>query len=162
MVVTTLEAAGPRRVRVPPPAGLPLALLTAERMPSGYLRYLCDAVGCMPLDEPETARALDDGTRRIGILHAGGTPAGFYVLAPSLPQSVGLSYFGLMPDMRGRGLGRLLAAAAVDAAWAVGPERLTAAIGERDHVGAFRLLQQFGFVPTGRRTIGHDASDERM
>ncbi len=86
----------------------------------GYYRYLYDSVGqahcwwlrrMMP--DAELAALLADPAVSIHVLYRGGQPIGFYELDGRGARDVNLSYFGLLPQALGRGVGRVLLDAAI-------------------------------------------------
>ena len=58
------------------------------------------------------------------VAHVDGTPAGYFELDGTTAGSVELAYFGLMPEVVGRGLGGWLLTKALERAWALGPRRV--------------------------------------
>jgi GNAT superfamily N-acetyltransferase len=61
--------------------------------------------------------------------------------------SAELSYFGLMPDFIGRGLGTWLLGTAIETAWARPIERLWVHTNTLDHPRALPNYQRQGFTP---------------
>ncbi len=148
----------------PAPVGPRLALFRARKPPLHYYRYLYDAVGRPWLwldrkrmdDEQLTAIVHDDAVE-ISVLHCDGAPAGFVELDyRGLPDAVNISYFGLVPERFGLGLGRYFLRSAIDEAWRRGPAKITVNTCTLDHPGALPLYQKSGFVPVGTRTIAFD------
>jgi thiosulfate/3-mercaptopyruvate sulfurtransferase len=74
---------------------------------------------------------------------------------------VDLAYFGLMPHVHGRGLGKWFLSQAVDAAWALKPLRVTVNTNTLDHPAALPLYQRIGFEPVGQtETFIHPLTDD--
>ena len=66
-------------------------------------------------------------------------------------QDVWLAYFGIMPEFRGRGLGKWLLSEALATAWLREPERVRVETCTLDDPRALPLYQRMGFVPYERR-----------
>ena len=147
------------KVAIPPtPAGPLLALIGAEKPPASYFLYLYRQVGAefewtdwlaRPREELE-AWLIDE---RVGLytLLVDGWPGGFFVLDTRESGTCDLAYFGLVPEARGRGLGRWFLASAVHMGWdRPGVERMTVNTNTLDHPRALALYQWVGFVPVAR------------
>ena len=143
----------------PPPARSKVALMRAMAPTAAFYRFLYDRVGKSWLwwerklldDEALTAVIHDE---RIGIyvLYVEGVPAGFAELDCREAPDILLSYFGLMPEFIGRGLGPYLLYSAIDIAWSHHqPERLLVNTNTLDHPRALPLYQRFGFRPVRRQ-----------
>ena len=81
----------------------------------------------------------------IYIAERDGQLAGFYELDASRWPAVNLSYFGLMPDAIGQGLGRALLRHAVDTAWDIGARAITVNTCTADHPRALPNYKRAGF-----------------
>jgi GNAT superfamily N-acetyltransferase len=96
------------------------------------------------------ARHLESPAVSTHLLHLNGKPAGFFELEGSLWPNVNLNYFGLMPDMIGKGLGaKLLRAAINEVAVMKEPgsaRRLTVNTCTADHPRALPNYLQAGFT----------------
>lgn len=101
-------------------------------------------------DPKVEAYALHDGTRDIGLLELDFRTAGECELA----------YFGLVPDVVGRGAGRLFMNEAVKRAFAKPIRRLFVHTCSLDHPAALPFYMRSGFVPY-RRAI-EVADDPRL
>jgi len=139
-----------------------LALLRAENPPVAFYRYLYDNVGepwfwidRRKLDDEALAAILADPLVELYVLYVGGVPAGYVELDRRPEPDINLAYFGLMPELTGRGLGPWLLNWAVDAAWQHRPRRLTVDTCTLDHPKALAVYQRAGFVPyrQERKTI---------
>ena len=156
--ITSLEMTErPKHTPVPLPSQSKIALMRAHKPGAAFYRYLYDRVGEKWLWY--TRRAMDDDTLRtivdderveIYVLYFDGVPAGFAELDRRLPPDVELTYFGLLPEFIGQGLGPYLLGSAIDIAWAYEPKRLWVNTGTQDHPKALALYQRFGFVPFKR------------
>lgn len=80
--------------------------------------------------------ALHEG-RRIGLVGFDGRGT----------REVEITWFGLVPEATGHGLGRRMMAAALDLAWTGGPERVWLHTCNFDHPAAMRFYQACGFLP---------------
>ena len=133
-------------------------VMRAAPIPVHFYRYLYDAVGRphhwvdrKRWDDARLAARINDAAVTVMVLYAGGVPAGFYELADT-PGTVQLALFGIVPDYRGRGLGRHFLAHAIREAWARTPERVRVETCTLDHAAALPLYQRMGFRPVGRRS----------
>jgi GNAT superfamily N-acetyltransferase len=82
----------------------------------------------------------------VWVLREGERPAGYFELAREDHASVEIVYFGLLPEAQGKGLGRLLLEAAIDAA-AADHARVWLHTCTLDHPAALPNYQARGFVP---------------
>jgi GNAT superfamily N-acetyltransferase len=165
-VVTELEMTERPALHVPVPS-LRLGVMRAAPIPVHFYRYLYDTVGRTHhwverkrWDDAKLAARINDAAVTVMVLYAGGVPAGFYELAADAPGTVRLALFGIVPDYRGRGLGRYFLAHAIREAWARTPERVRVETCTLDHVAALPLYQKMGFRPIGRRSRVVEALDE--
>jgi GNAT superfamily N-acetyltransferase len=152
------------------PVGPATALLAAERPPLWYFLDLYDAVGrdyewtdqhVAPPDE--VLAFLHDPAVCLYTLVRSGWPHGFFMLDGREPGVVNLSYFGLVPEAIGRGLGRFLIQTAVHAAWdRPGTQAMTVNTNSLDHPRALPLYQKAGFVPERRTTIERVLARDRQ
>lgn len=157
--VTFLEMEGrPSYPRPQMPHGPTSALIAAEAPPAWYFLSLYDAVGAeyewtdqheRPRDELDAF--LKDPAVVLYTLMRAGWPHGFYVLDCRARGLCDLSYFGLVPEAIGQGLGVFLIQTAVHMAWdRPGVARLTVNTNSLDHPRALPLYQKAGFAPVRR------------
>ncbi len=169
VAVTYLEmVARPGFPRPHLPAGPVAALIGADRPPVWYFLNLYDTVGARyewtdmhAVSEEEVAAFLHDPAVTLYTFMRDGWPNGFFVLDSRAPGSCNLAYFGLVPEVIGRGLGTFLLQTAVYMAWdRPGTEVVTVNTNSLDHVRALPLYQRAGFEPvrreTLRRVLAHD------
>jgi GNAT superfamily N-acetyltransferase len=83
----------------------------------------------------------------IHVLYQGGEPAGFFELDARSWPAINLSYFGLMPQAIGRGLGYAFLRQAVDLVWARGARIMTVNTCTADHPRALPTYLCAGFRP---------------
>lgn len=155
--VTHLEMAAPRAAHHPIPVNLQVALMRLAQPPLHFYRYLQYRVGRdyhwvyrLRMDDDSLSAIVNDARTRIDVLYLDGAPAGLFELFQQDETTVDLAYFGLMPHARGRGLGKWFLQQAVDAAWEIGPRRITVNTCTLDHRAALPLYQKLGFVPVGQ------------
>lgn len=161
--------ARPSYLRPHVPVGPATALIAAERPPLWYFLTLYDAVGrdYEWTDQHEAPRAeveafLQDPDVTLYTLLRGGWPHGFFILDGRQAEVVDLSYFGLVPEAIGRGLGTFLIQTAVHAAWdRPGTRAVTVNTNSLDHPRALPLYQKAGFVPVRRATFERVLSRDR-
>jgi len=170
VTVTFLEMAVPPPHYPPLPHNRPVALLKVRNIPLHFYRYLMDRVGrkwhwvnALRLSDAELSTRLNDGTRDIRVLHVDGAPAGFFEISARPPQTGEIVYFGLTDTAMGQGIGRWFLGAAIEAAWASRPERVTVQTCTLDHPAALPLYQKMGFSPVAQQqeTVHPMTLDER-
>ncbi len=115
-------------------SGCPDASARVERLaecPVSFFRYLYAEVGRnyhwydrLRWSDAEVRARLADPAVSLHLLSVGGAPAGYVELEGHPDGSVEISYFGLLPEFIGRGLGRRLLEEAISAAWARGASRV--------------------------------------
>jgi len=173
-VVTHLEMTERPAYPYPPmPIGAPTVLMAADTPPAWYFLNLYDAVGQEYewtdqhlRTEAELEDFLHHDQVTLFTLLRAGWPAGFFVLDGRDAGALELSYFGLVPEVLGQGLGRFLVETAVHTAWELpGTQKLTVNTNSLDHPRALPLYQRAGFVPVRREPqtriltrdwVGHD------
>ncbi len=159
--ITYLEMdARPTHPRPHLPGGAVSMLVAADAPPVWYFLDLYDAVGrdyewtdqhTRPVEDLEAF--LHDPEVTLCTLLRGGWPHGFFVLDGRVRGICNLSYFGLVPEAIGRGLGTFLLYSAVHMAWdRPGTARMTVNTNSLDHPRALPLYQKAGFEPVRRET----------
>jgi len=157
-IVTTLEMRA--RPNLPPVPASPLRLVALERPSPDRYRALFRRVGepwlwfsRLVMDEAALTAILHDPDVAIfAAVDEGGRDAGMLELDFRTPRECELSYFGLVPDLAGQGLGRWLMAEALTRAWAPGIERVWVHTCTLDHPAALSFYRRSGFTAI-RRTI---------
>lgn len=129
-------------------------LLKAKKPPVHFYRYLYETVGKAytwverrRMTDEALAAIVQHDEVEIYVLYCDGAPAGYFELDFRLKPDAELSYFGLLPDFIGRGLGIYLLGAAIDTAWSKPIERLCVHTNTLDHPRALPNYQKMGFVP---------------
>ena len=67
-----------------------------------------------------------------------------------------IAYFGIVPEMLGQGLGRVLMDATLRAAWSAGTERVWLHTCTEDHPGALAFYERMGFRRTRSEAVWID------
>lgn len=137
------------------PVGSTAALLKAEKPPVWWFLMLYDAVGRDYAWEDMHAREhaqiqdwLTADAMSLYTLFDHGWPQGFFMLDDMGGGTVDLSYFGMVPEAVGRGLGGWLLQTAILTGWARGGTRkLTVNTCTLDHPRALAVYQKNGFKP---------------
>ncbi len=157
-----------------PPAGMEGALLRADDPPVWYFRAMYDAVGqdydwtdLHATPEEELRTWLHDPDVAMYTLMGHGWPHGFFVLDWRTKDVCELAYFGLVPQVIGRGLGQWLLRTAILTGWShEGVTRVTVNTNTLDHPRALANYQKHGFVVIGRetrsRTLARDRDPSRI
>lgn len=103
--------------------------------------------GRLALDDAALAALLDDPAVWCRAVVRDGVDVGLVELDARTPGEVELTYFGLVPQAVGSGLGRALMNVALAEAWSRAPERVTVHTCHFDHPGALAFYRRSGFVP---------------
>lgn len=142
------------------PSGPPATLLHAEHPPRWWFLTLYEAVGRdyawedAQHEEPEQLQAyLDDGKHMYTLMRSG-VPQGFFLLWLKDDQTTDLTYFGLVREAIGQGLGTYLLRTAILTAWQrPGLRALTVNTCTLDHPRALAHYQKNGFIPERRESF---------
>ena len=117
-----------------------------------FYRYLYETVGGPWLwwmrraaTDQELASVLSHPQIFVHVLYGGGEPLGFYELDARSSAAANLAYFGLMPQVIGRGLGRAFLRCAIDDCWAFRRPSVTVNTCTADHPRALPTYQAMGF-----------------
>jgi GNAT superfamily N-acetyltransferase len=156
-IVTCLE------MTAPPAPGLPVkSALKLERWtpPFDLARYraLFRAIGQpwlwrgrLVLDDAALAATLSAPTLEVYVAcRRDGTPQGLLELDLAQPGECELAYFGLVPELTGRGHGAWLMGHALKRAWQDSISRVWVHTCDLDHPGALAFYQRHGFRPYER------------
>jgi GNAT superfamily N-acetyltransferase len=163
---THVELPHPSALR-PAPSPDPRARVErVEGCPPSFFRYLYAEVGrdyfwldrVRWTDEQIRAR-LGDSAVRLHLLTVAGAPAGYFELEKHGDGSVEISYFGLLPEFQGRGLGKFMLTEAAKAAWAFGAARVWLHTCTLDHPGALSNYLARGFRPFKTETYAVSLPD---
>ncbi len=146
------------RQETPPPAGptgLPAdtSLVRVVKPSVSFYRFLYDTVGAPYLwwlrrtvPDVELAALLASPGVSLHVLYRDEQPIGFFELDARAFTTVNLSYFGLMPEAVGQGLGTALLKAALQTAWSYRPRAVTVNTCNADHPRALPNYLRAGFV----------------
>lgn len=144
----------PLSKRYPLPIGVNAVVLKAEKPPLSFYRYLQLHVGYpwnweqrLRLSDDQLTRQIHAETAEIYVLYVDGAPTGFYEINRADRETVDIAYFGLMPHVSGRGLGRWFLGRAIETSWVSSPKRITVNTCTLDHPAALPLYQKMGFSP---------------
>lgn len=142
----------------PPPPRYKTAFLRAEHPPLHFYRYLYRLIGDpyywvsrRQMDDAALADIIHDPSVYIFILYVDGVPGGMAEIDARDKRNPELKFFGLAQDFVGKGFGRYFLTQAIDAAWALEPERVCLETCTLDHKAALPLYQKFGFKVFDRR-----------
>ena len=155
-VVTTLEM----RTRPPlrPLPAAPLRLARWDRPSVEKYRALFRRVGApwlwfsrLTMHERHVLAIIHDPAVAIyAAVDAGGIEVGMLELDFRVSGECEISYFALIPELAGKGLGRWLMAEALSRAWTKGIERVWVHTCTLDHPSALNFYRAQGFVAIGR------------
>ena len=155
-VVTTLEMTARPRARPLPEA--PLRLSRWERPDPDRYRTLFRRIGepwlwfsRLRMAEPSLVAIIHDPQVTVyAAVDPQGIEVGMLELDFRQPGACEIAYFGLVPELAGRQLGRWLMAHAIALGWRPGIERLWLHTCTLDHPSALGFYRAQGFVATGR------------
>ena len=140
---------------VPGPAGLPAdtTLVRVIKPSVSFYRYLYNTVGApyvwwlrRTVPDTELAALLGSPGVSLHVLYRDQEPIGFYELDARPISTVNISYFGLMPQAIGAGVGTALLRAAMLTAWSHHPRAVTVNTCTADHPRALPNYLRAGFV----------------
>ncbi|MEG3090309.1 GNAT family N-acetyltransferase [Sphingomonas sp. PB1R3] len=155
-IVTTLEMRERPRPR-PLPAS-PLSLAAWARPDPAKYRTLFARVGApwlwfsrLVMDEASlTAIIHDPAVSVFAVVDRMGIEVGLLELDHRQPGACEIGYFGLVPELAGRGHGRWLMAQAMMRAWTPGVERVWVHTCTLDHPSALNFYRKQGFTAVSR------------
>jgi GNAT superfamily N-acetyltransferase len=144
------------------PAASPDPRLRLERVamcPASFYRYLYAEVGRshhwvdrLGWADDQIRAHLAASAVSLWVLFLGGGPAGYFELQRHADGSTEIAYFGLLPELKGRGLGKHLLTLAVQAAWEGGAERVWLHTCTLDDSAAMPNYRGRGFRPFKQET----------
>ena len=127
-------------------------LLRLDEPSVGFYRFLHEGAGTPrsrrrlgPDDEAVFERLTDEAVA-VFVLFLGGAPAGFFELDMTVEDEVEVVHVGLLPEFRGRGLGKYVVATAVETAWDDEPSRVWTSADADDDPRGLLLYQWAGFT----------------
>lgn len=155
-IVTTLEMLARPPLRPIPTS--PLRLVQWRKPDPDKYRALFRRVGApwlwfsrLVIDEPALLRIIHDPAITVlAAVDAAGIEVGLVELDFRTSGACEISYFALIPELAGRGLGRWLMAEALGRGWAKGVTRVWLHTCSLDHPSALNFYRAQGFVPVCR------------
>jgi GNAT superfamily N-acetyltransferase len=153
-IVTSLQMLD-RPPRRPVPAdSAGFAIRRVARPDLGWYRDLFRRIGTpwlwssrLRLGDFALAAILHDPAVEVSALTLDGRDHGLLELDFRTPDEVEVTFFGLTPELVGRGAGRMLMDAALERAWAGRPRRVWLHTCTLDHPGAITFYRRSGFIP---------------
>ena len=132
-----------------------LNILLAESFPSWYFLFFYKQVGknyywtdWLRKSDEEISEFVNDRNVLLYTLIKDGWPVGFYMLDYRKKDTCDLSFFGLVDEVIGIGLGKYLLQNAILTAWDSRKiKKLTVNTCSLDHKSAIYLYQKYGFTP---------------
>ena len=122
--------------------------------PPSFYRYLYAEVGRewhwvdrLAWDDDQVRAHLAQRSITLWVLWIKDAPAGWFELKRHEDGSVEIAYFGILPEFRRRGLGKLLLTAAVTRAWEAGARRVWLHTCTLDDPAALPNYRGRGFTP---------------
>ena len=130
-----------------------LSILLAENIPSWYFLFFYKQVGKKYLwtdwlekSKEEIDQFVNDKQVLLYTLIKDGLPCGFYMLDYRKKDVCDISFFGLVEEAIGKGLGKYLLKTAILTAWDSRKiKKLTVNTCSLDHKNAIYLYQKYGF-----------------
>ena len=158
--ITYLEMMRPPQLTPLRQPGVRTALLRAENPTVAFYRFLYNAVGRnwvwtdrKRMSDQQLREIIQHERVEIYVLYATGCPAGYAELDRRKEDVIHLSYFGLLPEYIGMGLGAYFLNWVVRYCWEQSPKRVWVNTNNFDHPRALPLYQRMGFVPYSRRPV---------
>ncbi len=155
--VTYLELRFPRRPRTVSRVSGQAALLKSEKPPVHFYRYLFDVVGRdyywvsrKALDDQALREIIHNRSVEIFVPMFNGAPAGLAELKVLDSKEFEISFFGLIPELVGKGLGAFFLDQVLQILASRDAQRATLETCTLDHPRALPLYQRFGFEPYGQ------------
>ena len=154
-----LQMTAPAGRNTPPPME-GIEIVRAEKPAVAFYRLLYDAVGRdwhwvdrKLLSDEELGRIIHDDLVEIYVLYVDKVPAGYAELDRRREHEIELAYFGIVPELTGRGLGRYLLDWTVRKAWSYDPQRLWLHTCDLDHAAALPMYLSAGFEVFDQKTV---------
>lgn len=155
-VVTSLEMR--RRPSLAPLAPAPLSLVPWKKPTAAKYRALFERVGSswlwfsrLVMDEAELLEIIhDDAVSIWAVCDRAGIEVGILELDFRQAGECEIGFFGLVPELNGKGYGRWLMAQAMAAAWRPGVARVWVHTCTLDGPSALGFYIRLGFVPFAR------------
>ena len=141
----------PDLANVPSPKGEHV-LMKLKKPTLAYYKYLYSAVGGAwlwwernEMEEEKLKSIIKDPAVSIFVLYVDGGPGGYFELDYREAPEMELAYFGLIPELIGKGYGKYLINAAIREAWSHDLSRFWVHTCNLDHPNAINLYQKAGF-----------------
>jgi len=154
-VVTYLEMTAPPVL--PPPGQDVWPVVRVESPDLDWYRKLYRAVGepwlwfsRLRMTDAQLASILHHPAVEVHALRVDGADKGLLELDCRTPPDIEIQYFGVTPDLIGRGAGSQLMRCALERAWSLHPRRLHLHTCTLDHPGALKFYLKWGFRPWKR------------
>ena len=129
-----------------------LHILQSENPSTDFYLYIYNRVGSKYnwvdrniMSREELKKIISDEGIEIHVLYEAGSPAGFVELDFREEGVCELTYFGLLPEFTGLGLGKYFLGWAIRKAWSKEIKRLWVHTCELDHPAALSTYQKAGF-----------------
>ena len=156
---TYLEMTSPEALKGTDAGRDDVRIENARACTASFHRYLYAEVGRdyrwtdrLGWTDEQTREHLASPAISIHVAYVEGTPAGYFELTRHPDGSCEISYFGLLREFQGRGLGKLLLTRATEEAWRQKPTRVWLHTCTLDGPAAFPNYVARGFVPYKRET----------
>lgn len=129
-------------------------VLRVKNCPASFYRYLYVEVGRnyhwvdrLGMTDDDIKEHLKPDSVSLWVLYVEGAPAGYFELKRHDDASTELTYFGLLQEFLGQGLGKQLLSFAIDRAWEEGANRVWLQTNTLDDPAAMPNYLKRGFVP---------------
>jgi len=97
------------------------------------------------MSDEDLTKIISNPEVKIYVIYSGGVQAGFAEMDHRTKDEVHLEYFGLAPNFRGKGLGKIFLNWVIAEAWKSKPVKFLLNTCEIDHPGALPLYLKSGF-----------------
>lgn len=127
-------------------------IMRAKSPTISFYKYLYTQVGKgfswynrLLMFDDELVKIITHPLVEIHVIYKTGTPAGFCELDRRVEGETEISYFGIIPEYRRMGFGKIFLDWMLDYAWSKQPKRVWLHTCELDHKNALRLYLNAGF-----------------
>ncbi|MEO8295721.1 MAG: GNAT family N-acetyltransferase [Gemmatimonadota bacterium] len=154
VIRTYLQIKDPAELIPAPLTGAGIRLEQVRHCPASFHRFLYREVGRnyhwrdrLTWSDNRILEYLEDPHIALFVLYREGAPAGYFELRANDDGSREITYFGLLPEFLGQGLGKQLLSAAVEMAWSHGANRVWLHTCTLDDPAAMPNYVKRGFKP---------------
>ena len=143
-----------------PPPMEGIEIIRTEKPTVALYRFLYDSVGRdwnwvdrKLMSDEELTKIIHNDLVEIYVLHVNKQPAGYAELDRRIENQIELAYFGIIPELSGKGLGWYFLDWTIAKAWSYDPQRVWLHTCELDHKAALPMYLKAGFKVFDERMV---------